>query len=138
MYPPILGLPAKAYISHLAQVADFHLNANHYFFDHSAFSEQLDRALPNTLQAVSEVWQVKLLIIIALGKLFLEKGATSFGPPGIREFLQCVKIIPSTISLSQDPVTGIEALCLMAFYAQAADMHAAAYLYVSIRSRRSP
>jgi hypothetical protein len=133
-----LSLPPKAYIGHLAQVAGFHLNANHYFFVPSGSSEQLDRALLDSLQAISGVWHLKLWLIIALRRLFLEKGATSLGPPGIHEFLPCISSVPSPISLSSDPITGIEALCLMAFYAQAAEVHTTAYLYVSVRVQRSP
>lgn len=135
--PSALSLPPKDYIAHLAQVADFHLNTNNCFFSYTAFQEQLSRASPQSLQTASEVWHVRLLLVVALGRLFLERGATGFGPPGIREFLQGVNALPSNIVLSRDPLVAIEALSLLAIYAQAADMHSIAYLYVSICSRRS-
>ncbi len=132
--PSALSLPPKDYIIHLAQVADFHLNANLFLYNHTVFLEQLSRISPQSLQTASEVWHVKLLLVIALGRLFLERGATRFGPPGIREFLQGVNALPSNIVLSQDPLMAIETLCLLAIYAQAADMHDIAYLYVRIYS----
>jgi proline utilization trans-activator len=73
----------------------------------------------------------KLLLVVALGRLFLERGASSSGPPGIREFLQGADL-PSTLVLRQDPVIALETLCMLAIYAQAADMHEVACLHVSI------
>ena len=77
------------------------------------------------------MWHVKLLLIIALGKLFLEKGSDTSGPPGTKEFLEGVKNLPSNIELAQSPLISSEALALLAFYARAADLHHAAYLYAS-------
>lgn len=131
-----LFIPPKAHVSHLAQITDFHLNANHYFFDYSTLDEQWGRASSQAAQSRPNIWHVKILMIIAFGKLFLEKGGTHHGPPGIQEFLQCVKTISTVTSISQDPLPTMETLCLMAYYAQAADMHTAANLYVSVLLKR--
>ncbi|PMD32536.1 hypothetical protein L207DRAFT_518459 [Hyaloscypha variabilis F] len=76
----------------------------------------------------------KLLLVVALGRLFLERGASSSGPPGIREFLQGADL-PSTLVLRQDPVIALETLCMLAIYAQAADMHEVACLHTGDASR---
>jgi hypothetical protein len=104
-------LHSKDYIIHLADVASFHLNSTHYFFDCSGFKEQVEKTF-RTLSQATRLWQVKLLLIVALGKLFLEKGASESGPPGVTEFRQGVSALPSSIVLSQDPLTAIEVLCL--------------------------
>ncbi|RDW83477.1 hypothetical protein BP5796_04968 [Coleophoma crateriformis] len=130
-----LNLPPKDYIIHLAQIADFHLNTNYLVFDYPAFLDQLKNTPLQSLKQASEVWHVKLLTVIALGRLFLGRGATSFGPPGIREFLQGVNALPSNVVISQEPLMAIETLCLLATYAEAADMHNAAYLFSGQASR---
>jgi hypothetical protein len=59
----------------------------------------------------------KLLLVVALGRLFLERGASSSGPLGIQEFLQGADL-PSTLVLRQDPVITLETLFMLAIYAQ--------------------
>ena len=129
--PSTLNLPPKEHIVHLAGVVDFHLNANYCVFNHQAFEEQLSSVSTQDLLTATGIWRVKLFLVVALGKLFLEKGATDLGPPGIREFLQGVHTLPSNIVLCEDPLMATETLCLLTIYAQAADMHIMAYLYVS-------
>lgn len=129
-YPTSLDLPSKSFIGHLAQVVDFHLNTTHFFFDLPTLQEEIELV---SVPHASALQRTKFLAIIALGKLFLEKGATSFGPPGIREFLHATQILPPNLVLSQSPQTAIVTLSLLAVYAQAADLHVAAYLYVRIR-----
>lgn len=125
----IESLPHHAYIQHLAGVADFHLNAITYAFDYPAFTRQLRQTASSSLNETLSIWQTKTLAVIAVGKLFLEKGATEQGPPGIQEFLQCVASLPSAIDLMRNPMAAMEMLCLLAFYAHFVDIHIAAYLY---------
>ncbi|KIV84695.1 hypothetical protein PV11_00463 [Exophiala sideris] len=125
-----LPIPPKAHLFHLAQVAHFHLNQTYSFFDYSTLEKQWNRAHLRLVQSQPDIWHVKFLIVAAIGKLFLEKGATIFGPPGIQEFLQCIPAISTILCRVHDAPTTIETLCLMAFYAQSADMHTAAHLYV--------
>ncbi|CAH0020159.1 unnamed protein product [Clonostachys rhizophaga] len=129
-----IQLHSKDYIAHLADVSSFHLNSTHYFFDCSGFKEELEKTF-HTSSQTTRLWQVKLLLIVALGKLFLEKGASKSGPPGVTEFRQGVNALPSTILLSQDPITATEVLCLLSFYAQAADLHETSYLYIGQAAR---
>lgn len=129
--PGSISLPSKSFIGHLAQVVDFHLNTTYFLFDLAGLQEEIERT---SLPPVSALQHTKLLAIVAAGKLLLEKGATFFGPPGIREFLHAVHILPSNLLLNQDSQLAIETLVLLAIYAQAADLHAAAYLYVRIFS----
>ncbi|KAI1627906.1 hypothetical protein EDD37DRAFT_281792 [Exophiala viscosa] len=130
-----LPIPSKALLFHLAQVADFHLNATCSFSDYLTLEKQWNRAHLQSVQSQPDIWQVKLLMVAATGKLFLEKGATNLGPPGIQEFFQCVQAFSAIVCRIQDPSTTIETLCLMAFYAQSADLHTAAHLYIGQAGR---
>jgi proline utilization trans-activator len=123
-------LPPRSYIVHLAQVAEFHLNSNQFCFDHRVFLEQMDRSSQQLASLRSGLLLTKVLVVIALGKLFLGKGASDDGPPGIRDFLRSANTLPSNTVFSHDPSMAAETLYLLAIYAQAADMHHVAYLYV--------
>ncbi|EXJ77855.1 hypothetical protein A1O3_09014 [Capronia epimyces CBS 606.96] len=130
--PSAFSLPPNDYIAHLVQVTDYHINriGNCSVFDPTVFLEKLARTSSRSPPEASELWQVEQLSVIALGKLLLERGVTSLGPPGVREFLHGIKKLPPGIFLHQEPITAIETLCLLAIYAQAVDMHRVAYLYV--------
>jgi hypothetical protein len=110
----------------------FHLqnDANQFYFHRGFFLEQLNRSSLQLASLKSGLLLTKVLIVIALGKLFLGKGASNDGPPGMRDFLRSATTLPSNIALSYDPLMAAETLYLLAIYAQAADMHNAAYLYV--------
>jgi hypothetical protein len=58
------ALPPKDYIMHLAQVVDFHLNANPFYSNHTIFPEQLNRTSSHSLQTALDIWHVKLLLVI--------------------------------------------------------------------------
>lgn len=121
------AFPPKNYIIHHAHVVDFHLNINHSLFNITAFIEQLNKV---ALSTVSGAFKVKVSLITALGRLFLEKGATVSSPPGIKDFLRALRDFQPHAMVDEDPVMAVECLCLLATYAQAADMHRMAYLYV--------
>lgn len=121
------AFPPKHYIIHLAHVADFHVNANLCLFGITTFIDQLNKAALNT---ISSAFKVKLSLIIALGRLFLEKRATVSGPPGTKDFLKAVRDFQPHAMVDEDPLMAMECLCLLATYALAADMHRMAYLYV--------
>jgi hypothetical protein len=123
-------LPPKHRIIHLAHVVDFHTNANCCFFSITAFVDQINKVDEEALNTISDAWNMKILLIAALGKLFLEKGATVSGPPGIGEFLQALRHFQPHSTLDEDPVMVVGNLCLLVLYAHAADMHRMAYLYV--------
>ncbi|KAF3067418.1 hypothetical protein GL218_08454 [Daldinia childiae] len=129
-YPSTLGLPQHDYVIYLTGIVNFHLHSNCLFYNHTVSYNNIDRP-PRTLEKTPSLRYANVFAIVALGKLLLERGATSFGPPGIEEFIQSVKALPSSVFLCQEPPLAIETLCILAIYAQAADKHIAAYLYVS-------
>ncbi|KAH8700935.1 hypothetical protein BGW36DRAFT_425735 [Talaromyces proteolyticus] len=130
----IACLPRSEYIAHLARTADFHLNTSLFLFDVSIFLKNLrDDTTPDRTEphAGSNVWFAQVFIVIALGKLFLVNRASSLGPPGTNEFVQSMKLLPLSPTLTDQgsQVMFIETLCLLSVYAQAADLHGTAYIY---------
>ncbi|KIW16841.1 hypothetical protein PV08_04031 [Exophiala spinifera] len=124
------SLPSKSYINHLAHVCDFRLNTSHYCFNLLEFQQRLDRTDLALLGTTSSAFHAEILAILALGKLFLEKGASTLGPPGIHQFQGATSALPNIATASEDPISIIETLLLLSIYSQAADMHHAAYLYI--------
>ncbi|KEY66062.1 hypothetical protein S7711_09427 [Stachybotrys chartarum IBT 7711] len=133
--PATVSLPAKDYIVHLSHVADFHLRNSFVFFDHTEFLKQLNLTFPRLLHVGSPSWPTLLLLVIATGKLFLEKAPRGSGPPGFENFLQSVDLLPTAIELGKDPRTAIETICLLTFYSQAVGLHNLAYLYAGHAAR---
>ncbi|GAD95688.1 predicted protein [Paecilomyces variotii No. 5] len=128
------GLPHRDHIAYLAQVVDYHLNVNHRFLHLPTFLKQLKETSQQSMP-ISPIWRAKLWMVVALGKLFLENGATVSGPPGAAEFLESTRALPSQIVLDENPIMAIETFCLLALYAQSADLHRIAYLYISQANR---
>lgn len=78
-----------------------------------------------------DLWHVQFLLVVAFGKLFLRRGASTLGPPGAVEFLQAIKLKPDVLELWEDPVLSIEILCLISLYLFTVDMRSSAYTFVS-------
>lgn len=130
-HTPSQCLPSMDLVVHFIQIADLHLNNTLRFFDSNKILNQLS---PDALQFPDSglnIRQVQLLMIIAFGKLFREKGATKPHPPGYEDFLVADQYLPSHISLTQEPILAVETLCLLSQYSRAVDLHELAYLYVS-------
>jgi hypothetical protein len=98
----------------------------------------LNQPLPHHSQgkpAVSNLWLAQVSIVVALGKLHtIRKSSSSFGPPGVEEFLQCMKLLPSNPNWKSNSLLLIETFYLLSIYAQAADLHDTAYLHASFQT----
>ncbi|KAI1392697.1 uncharacterized protein F4822DRAFT_425900 [Hypoxylon trugodes] len=126
-----VNLPEHDYIVYLAHIVDFHLHAGCLFDGHTISIPRGDDTAPGLPHTESKIWVVQVSAVVALGRLFLEKGATGSRPPGFQEFLQGSDAVPSNTILLLYPLLAIEALCLLSVYAHSADMHAVAYLYIA-------
>lgn len=69
--------------------------------------------------------------MIALGKLCREKDGPGIRIPGTREFWALEDAVPPDLELLQEPEMAAEMLCMMTWYAQAAERHDLAHLHVS-------
>ena len=124
-------MPTQDVIAHLVRVADFHLNSLLRYFEPTEVLSRLDLGAIHNPATHANVWQARLLAIMALGKLYIEKGAPIGQPPGFYEFHQADLALPSPLQLVHSPVAAVETLCLLSHYAQAADLHEMAVIYVS-------
>lgn len=79
---------------------------------------------------LTSLWHVQLLLVIAFGKLFLRRGASSLGPPGARDFLRALRLQADMLDIWDDSILRLEVLCLISLYLHAADMRPTAYLIV--------
>lgn len=123
-------LPSVDIIRHLVEIADFHLNYLLCFFDLPKIIDRLNSGPLHFPENDLTTSQVQLLVLIALGRLFREKESSESRPPGHREFLLADRALPSHLILLQDPVTAVETLCLLSYYAQAVHMLDVAATYV--------
>jgi hypothetical protein len=124
-------LPPTREIAYFAQVANFHLNANYFFFNLDYFLKKIDQNAHVSDSVDFVLTKTSLLLVVALGKLFLGVGHTPSAPPGAREFSLAAHILPSNLAMTQSLPDALESLCLAAMYAHIAAIHDAAYTYVS-------
>jgi proline utilization trans-activator len=126
-------MPSREYAKYLAETVLFHLGDIYHVFDKESFMEMLN-AFYDHNQPLKHLWHMQLLLVIAFGKLFLRRGASSLGPPGAADFLRALRLQPDVLDLWDDPILRIEVLCLITLYLNTADMRPTAYTFVSIPS----
>lgn len=127
-------LPSRHYAKYLAETVLFHLGDIYHVFDRETFMEQLDHFYDEGLcnKPLKGLWSVQFLLVIAFGKLFLRRGASSLGPPGASDFLRAMKLQPDVLDLWDDPILRIEILFLISLYLNTSDMRATAYSFVRL------
>ncbi len=126
-------MPSREYAKYLSETVLFHLGDIYHVFDKESFMEMLD-AFYNHDQPLKDLWHVQLLLVIAFGKLFLRRGASSLGPPGATDFLRALRLQSDVLDLWDDPILRVEILCLISLYLNTADMRPTAYTFVRILS----
>jgi hypothetical protein len=129
--------PSSDYAEYLTNTTLFHLGSTYHLFEKKKFMSRLNQFYDPTAfdKEGLQLWHVQFLLVIAFGKLFLGQGASTFGPPGAIEFRRAMKELPDITGLYEDPILGIEILCLVALYFLSADMRNAAYAYVCFTPR---
>jgi proline utilization trans-activator len=128
-------LPRRDYAKYLMETAIFHLGSLYHVFDKELFLARFD-AFYEKSQPLTGLWHAQFLLVIAFGKLFLQRGASTLGPPGAGDFLAALRLQTDLLDIWKDTVLHVEVLCLMSIYLWIADMRATAYVVVS-RSFRS-
>ena len=130
---PASDLPPYQYAKYLAETTFFHLGDIFHIGDRAAVATELAGMyrLGYEKRPLFSLGQVYCLLIIAFGKLFLRRGASSFGPPGAKEFLWALKLLSDPLNMWNDSLQYLEVLCLTALYLNTADMRANAYTTVS-------
>ncbi|KAH8900601.1 hypothetical protein GQ53DRAFT_129539 [Thozetella sp. PMI_491] len=122
-------MPSREYAKYLSETVLFHLGDIYHVFDKERFMEMLD-AFYDRNQPLRNLSHVQLLLVIAFGKLFLRRGASSLGPPGAADFLRALRLQPDVLDLWDDPILRMEVLCLISLYLNTADMRPTAYTFI--------
>jgi proline utilization trans-activator len=123
-------MPSREYAKYLSETVLFHLGDTYHVFEKESFMEMLN-AFYDHDQPLKHLWHMQLLLVIAFGKLFLRRGASSLGPPGAADFLRALRLQPDVLDLWSDPVLRMEILCLITLYLNTADMRPTAYTFVN-------
>ena len=126
-------MPSREYAKYLSETVLFHLGDVYHVFDKESFMEMLNTYYDRN-QPLKDLWHVQLLLVIAFGKLFLRRGASSLGPPGAADFIRALRLQPDVLDLWDDSVLRAEILCLISLYLNTADMRPTAYTFVSMVS----
>ena len=137
----VTNIPSRDYSEYLMTTVLFHLGSIYHLFDKEDFRNKLvviydNKAAGEGIPTQSEplLSYLRFLLVIAIGKLLLGRGATELGPPGAGDFLQVMARLPDLSTMYRYQVISIEILCLISLYLQAADMRSVAYNFVSARS----
>lgn len=130
--PTAFQLPPLQRTKYLAETAYFHLGELYHVFDRDRFMAQVDDFYQSGShqRPLHSIWHAQLLLVIAFGKLFLQRGASALGPPGATDFLRAIQLQSDDLDVGQDPVTKIEVLCMISLYLNTLDMRASAYYYI--------
>ncbi|KIV86015.1 hypothetical protein PV11_01658 [Exophiala sideris] len=109
-----------------ASVPTYHL------FEKESFMRKLNDFYQTspTIEALADLWHVQFLLVIAFGKLFLRRGASSLGPPGARDVIRALQLKPDISDSWEDPILYVEVICLLSLYLLTADIRGTAYVFI--------
>lgn len=129
------AFPSRDYAEYLTNTTLFHLEPMYHLFVKASFMQNLEEcydALELGKKPPTSLWMVQFFLVVAFGKVFLRRGASSLGPPGAIDFLHAMKLRSGMLDLWEEPSLGIEILCLVSLYLLTADIRSAAYTFVRI------
>ena len=132
-------LPTREYAEFLTNTTIFHLGSTYHLFQKESFMHNLDEFYTTnpTTDGLIDMWHVQFLLVVAFGKLFLRRGASSLGPPGAKDVVRALRLKPDVSDSWQEPVLYVEVLCLLSLYLLTADIRETAYVFVSLRTLTS-
>jgi proline utilization trans-activator len=127
-------IPSRDYARYLTETVIFHLGSLYHIFDKELFLSRLETFYEKS-QPLTDLWHTQFLLVIAFGKLFLQRGASTLGPPGAGDFLSALRLQTDFLDMWEDTVLHVEVLCLMSLYLWIADMRATAYVVVGCQPK---
>ena len=127
-------LPTHEYAEYLTNTTLFHLGPVYHVLDKEEFMGKLDEfyAKDSPNKHLTDLWHMQFLLVIAFGKLFLRRGASSLGPPGAEDVIRALRLKSDLLDVWEEPVLSVEVLCLMSLYLLTADIRGSAYVFVCI------
>lgn len=75
---------------------------------------------------------IQFLLLLAFGKAFVSRRCHDRRPPGAEFFTRALELLPSTVTLSKEPMISVEILVCLALYIHCLDYRVSAYNYVSL------
>ncbi|EAU30077.1 conserved hypothetical protein [Aspergillus terreus NIH2624] len=123
--------PSLDYSIYLINSVKFHAGQLYHLFDEGSFMEAL-YAFHNQSDhqaAVSQLWYIQYLLLIAFGKAFVVQRNHGNTPAGYEFFLKALQLLPDITRLSREPIIATEVLCCIALYLQSLDFRSSAYGY---------
>ncbi|RDW67041.1 hypothetical protein BP5796_09790 [Coleophoma crateriformis] len=125
-----LDLPSQEYAEYLTHTVSYTMGPLYYLFDKTVFLRKLHEfysARKSGRERSTDLWLIQMLIVLAFGKSILAREAGPSGPTGATYFARAMEALPDSHRLYQDPILGIEILCMLALMLQALDMRFAAH-----------
>lgn len=125
-----LDLPTEDYAEYLTHTVSYTMGPLYYLFDKTIFLRKLHEFYGNRTpgqERSKDLWLIQMLIVLAFGKSILAREAGPSGPTGAAYFARAMEALPDSHRLYQDPIMGIEILCMLALMLQALDMRFAAH-----------
>lgn len=134
-------LPTQEYAEYLINTVYFYFDSLYYLFDKAAVLTRLADFYSTDIDYIehyTQLWHLQLIVIFAIGKSILARGAEKSGPVGALLFSRAVEAFPDNHRFYQDPTLSIEILILFALFMQAMDLRLAAQQYVRLVLHSSP
>ncbi|KAH7133913.1 hypothetical protein EDB81DRAFT_112125 [Dactylonectria macrodidyma] len=122
-------LPTRDFALHLINAFKFHCCQLFHLFEERAFMKQFDsfHQDPTGRSAVSALWYIHYLLILAFGQAFVNQPSKVQRPPGGDLFLHAMRSMPDFTFLKADPIEKMQVLACVALYLQCIDCRPAAY-----------
>ncbi|KAL5362023.1 fungal-specific transcription factor domain-containing protein [Aspergillus floccosus] len=124
-------IPTLDYALYLVNTVKFRCGQLYHIFDDSDFMESLHAFYSeNGPTRTRSLWYIHFLLILALGRTFIQTKSHEKKPPGISYFVKALHILPDHNRLYASPMTATEILCCIAIFYQALDCRSPAHNYV--------
>lgn len=133
-----VSIPTKEYAIHLIHMVKFHCCQLFHLYDEQEFMGYLDafyaRPPPSSTPCARKerLWYIHFLLLLAFGKAFTSRKDRGRRPPGAEFFTRAIELLPSTVTLSREPIMSVEVLMCLALYIHCIDYRMSAYNYVSL------
>ncbi|KAK5226801.1 hypothetical protein LTR72_002790 [Exophiala xenobiotica] len=125
-------LPSLDYAIYLVNTVKFHLGGILRLFDEEEFLRNLHEFYSKGPEKAGthRLWYTQCLLLLALGKGFLNVRHSPDNTSSVDFFLRAMAILPDTIVLHDEPVLAAEVLATIALYFYCLDMRHSAYSYI--------
>ncbi|PWY64980.1 hypothetical protein BO94DRAFT_428520, partial [Aspergillus sclerotioniger CBS 115572] len=126
-------LPAREDAHRLLEAVDFFIGHTQHYFDIRELADHVDLFYQGQLcsSPTGRLFHLKILLVLAVGKLILGESDDCSLTPGNSLFLSAQTLLPNLSDLYKSERHGVEVLGLVAFYMQSTNRKDEAYLYIN-------